>query len=235
MMGNQESRLFERSAGWTYRQAERGIPASNGPITTALGATGEFPRAPVHLSGPNVPDVICELLGLDAGILRVRSERRILDASPLTVSFDRIQLSGVVTGCQPIGDEWTVSIALTVSRRREARFPVNRNLTVGIIREGGSEPSLATVVNYSASGFCLGLSHPVKVASRIYVETESEMILGEVRHCYRAGDFQFVIGVLIVEVIPDVRTQGKLVVFWDKFRWRLASAILGSNPLPRPS
>lgn len=181
----------------------------------------------VHLSGPNVPDYLCQLVGLDAGTLRVRSERRIADASPMTVSFDHIQLAGVVTGCHAMGNDWGVSIALTVTRRREARLAASGRVTVGIVGDAGTTSWPATVTNVSPSGLGLRVPEPVRLASRIYVETETEMIMGEVRHCRPAGDGQFIVGVLIVEVVPDLRTQGRLATFWERVKWRFASRMHG--------
>lgn len=187
----------------------------------------------MRISGPNVPDLPCELVRIDAGVLRVRCERRIADASPTTVSFDHIQLSGVVIGCRPIGDEWWISIGLVASRRHEARFPASGKMIVGIVGIGGTTSYEATVTDVSQSGLGLCVPQSIRLATRIYVETESEMIMGEVRHCHPTGDGQFILGVMIVEVVPDFRTQGKLAAVWGQFRQKLVSTVLGKHGFPR--
>jgi len=187
----------------------------------------------VHISGPTVPDYTCELVGIDAGSLHIRSERRIADASPVTIAFDHIQLSGAVAGCQPVGEDWEISISLTLSRRREARIALTEGLAVGIVGEKGTTLCQATVIDVSPSGMGLRVSQPISLATRVCVEMESEMILGEVRHCHRSADGHFNVGIMIVEVVPDVRTQGAFTVLWDKLRWKLVSGLMGKNTLPR--
>jgi hypothetical protein len=168
-------------------------------------------------------------VGIESGSIHIRSEIRIADATQVAVWFDHIQLSGAVTGCQPMGDDWGVSVALGVSRRREVRLSATEHLTVGIVGERGTTACEAAVVNASPSGLGLSTNRPMKLATRIYIETEAEMLLGEVRHCRPTGEGRYSVGVMIVDVVPDARSQGKFSAFWERFRWKLASSVAGKN------
>src|ERR1700691_1159684 len=91
-------------------------------------------RIPVHISGSDVPDCPCQLVGIDAGMLYVRSERQIPETSSIVVSFDHVQLSGVVARCQPAEGEWVISVALASCKRRlEERIPNAEESVIGIV------------------------------------------------------------------------------------------------------
>jgi hypothetical protein len=193
------------------------------------------PSRPLRISGNTVPDGECELVGIDAGVLYVRSDRRIADASSVTVAFDHTQLSGYVTGCQPTEDEWVISIEVASGRRREERIPTGEQFTVGIVSNNGTVRCQGTVVDKSASGLGVRFSRSVAPGTRIYVEMESVMALGEVRHCSATTNGQFIAGVAIVEFLPDSRGRNKFTEILDRLRWKLAAGIRGrTNPAHRP-
>ena len=186
-------------------------------------------KRPVRITGKTVPDGDCELVGIDAGVLYVRSERRMADSSPVTVSFDQTQLSGYVTGCQPVEHEWVISIALASGRRREARIPTGEQFTVGIVSNNGTVRCRGTVTDKSPSGLGLRFSRPIAPGTRIYVEMDSVMALGEVRYCHATTDGQFIAGVAIAEFLPDVRGRNKFTEILDRLRWKLASGFRGKS------
>lgn len=194
---------------------------------------GDFAeRRSVRLSGKNVPDGDAELVGIDAGFLYLRTERRIVTDSAVTISFEQTQLSGYVTECQPTEDAWVITIALASGRRREARIPTGEQFTAGIVSANGTTRCTATVIDKSASGMGLRFPRHVAPGTRIYVEMESVLVLGEVRHCSETTDGQFIAGVLIAEFRPDVRGRNKIEEVIDKVRWKLTSGIRGKNAPP---
>jgi len=190
---------------------------------------------PVRISGRTVPDGDCQLVGIDAGVLYLRSDRRIADSSAVTVSFDHTQLSGYVTGCQRTEDAWVISIALASGRRREERVPTGEQFTVGIVGNRGTTSCQCTVIDRSPSGLGLRFPRPIAPGTRVYVEMETVMALGEVRHCRPTEDGEFIAGVAIAEFLPDVRGRSKFTEILDKLRWKLGSGIRGRNlPWSRP-
>ena len=138
------------------------------------------------ISGPSLPDSTGEVVGLEDGVLRVRCERRIPDTTATTIAFDHIRLSGTVLGSEPMGSEWGISIALNFSRRREARLPVSGKVTVGVVSGRGTKLYDASMIDVSPSGFSLQVPLSVPLGARIYIETTTEIILGEVRHRRRS-------------------------------------------------
>jgi hypothetical protein len=157
-------------------------------------------------------------------VLRIRCERRLPDGALARISLDQIQISGSVLGCIPMGEDWGVSVALSFSRRREARIPCSGKVTAGVMSVHGTRSYEASLVDVSPSGLSLNLPVPVRIAARIYVETESEMLIGEVRYCRPSGE-DFIVGVMLIEVVKDARIQGQFASLWENMRRRLGFAL----------
>src|SRR6185437_8257265 len=175
----------------------------------------------VRIFGPRIPDSIGELIDIRDGVLRVRCDRPLPDGMLARISLDQIQISGAVLGCIPIDAGWGVSIALSFSRRREARIACNGKVTAGVMSVHGTRSYEASLVDVSPSGLSLRFPVSVRIAARIYVETESEMLIGEVRHCRPAEGGEFVIGVMLIEVVKDARVEGQFASLWANMRRRL--------------
>ncbi len=194
------------------------------PADSAQDASRTPTGIAVRIFGARIPDSAGELIDIREGVMRIRCERRLPDGALARISLDQIQISGAVLGCIPLGGDWGVSIALSFSRRREARIPCTGKVTAGVMSVHGTRSYGASLVDVSESGLSLRLPVPVRIAARIYVETESEMLIGEVRHCRAAGDGDFIAGVMLIEVVKDARMQGQLTSFWEGMRRRLGFA-----------
>src|ERR1700679_4066965 len=86
------------------------VDDSSAPVQSRPPLAKPLKRIPICISGQDVPDCPCELVGIEADTVHLRCERQIPELSAIVVSFDRIQLSGVVAGCQPGKQGWVVSI-----------------------------------------------------------------------------------------------------------------------------
>ena len=185
-------------------------------------------RIPVHISGQDVPDSPCELVGIDAGMIFVRSERQMAESSPVAVSLDQMQLSGVVAGCQPIENDWVIGIALSSSKRRLAeRIPNGLEAAIGVVEGNQTNLQPCTIIDSTPFGLGLRLGSAIPIGARVCVETDSGMILGEIKHCNHRLDGKFVAGVLIVDVVPDSRNESRFSVMLNNLRWKLNSTIRG--------
>jgi hypothetical protein len=200
------------------------------PVQSRLTQAKQVKRIPVHLSGQDVPDCPCELVGIDAGMVYVRGERQIPESSAIVVSFDHVQLSGVVAGCQPAEQDWVISIALASCKRRlDERIPEGEESAVGVIDSGPTKMLPCTIINTSGFGLGLRLSFPIPTGARVCVERESMMLFGEVRHCHPKPDGQYTAGLLIIDVVHDLRSQSAFSVMLNNLRWKLASSIRGRD------
>jgi hypothetical protein len=206
------------------------IPETDVPVQSWRRLAGPIKRIPVHISGHDVPDCPCELVGIDAGMVIVRSERRIPESSAIVVSFDHVRLSGVVAECRPAKRDWVISVALASCRRRlDERIPAGEESAIGVIDHGPTKLLPCTIIDTSAFGLGLRLSFPIAVGSRVCVERESMMVFGEVRHCNPKLDGQHIAGILIIDVVPDLRSQSSFSVMLNNLRLKLAPGIRGRD------
>jgi hypothetical protein len=165
-------------------------------------------------------------VGIDSGTLFVRSEAYIPESSAIGVSFNHIQVSGIVAACISEENTWIVSIALSSCRRRlDERIPAGEESILGVIEGDHTTTHPCTVIDTSAFGLGIRLSSPLEAGARVCVETASKMVFGEVRHCNPKLDGQYVVGILIVDVVPDLRTQTRFSIILNNLRWKLASSI----------
>lgn len=185
-------------------------------------------RIPIQISGPDVPDTPCQLVGIDAGTLYLRTDRQIAEASQIVISFDHVSLSGFVAECQSGSRGWIVSVALALCKRRlEERVPHGEEAVVRVIESGKAVRHLCTIVDTSTFGLGLRLPIPIALGARVCVETESMVVFGEIRHCNQNPDGEYNAGILIVDVVTDVRSQSTFSVMLSNLRYKLAAGILG--------
>jgi hypothetical protein len=185
----------------------------------------------VRIFGARIPDSTGELIDIREGVLRIRCERRLPDGALARISLDQIQISGTILGCIPMDGGWGVSVALSFSRRREARIPCTGKVTAGVLSAHGTRSYEASLVDVSPSGLSLHVPVSVRIAARLYVETEAEMLIGEVRHCRPAAGGGFVVGLMLIEVVKAARIQGQFASLWGNMRRRLGFA-LGLQSIP---
>jgi hypothetical protein len=200
-------------------------------VSVAKVATGK-PVAgfPILLAGADVPDCPCHLVGIDSGSLFLKSERQIPESSAVVVSLDHVRFSGIVAGCLPAGRDWVISVALASCKRRlDERIPQGEQCTVAIVGADHTNLRPCTIINTSAFGVGLHLGFPIDTGARVCIEREQMMILGEVRYCHAKIDGQFIAGILIVDVVPDLCGENPFSVMLHNLRWKLASSIRGKD------
>ena len=191
-------------------------------------------RVPVRISGVDVPDLPCELVGVEAGTLFIRAERQIPESSSVMVNLNQLTLPGVVAECHPAENEWMLSIALSSRKRRlDERIPGGQEAAIGVVENGRAKLRTCTIVDTSAFGMGLRLGFPLNPGARVCVETESMMIFGEIRHCNPKLNGDHIAGMLIVDVVPDVSRQSPFSIMLNNLRWKLASSIRGRDSIPR--
>jgi len=209
-----------------------GIPAV-AQATQEL-ARSRAKRVPVHISGANVPDLPCELVDVEAGMLLIRAERQIPESSGVMVNLNQMTLPGVVAECHPVENDWMLSISLSSRKRRlDERIPSGQEAAIGVVENGRARLRMCTIVDTSAFGMGLRLGFPLNPGARVCVETGSMMIFGEIRHCNPKLNGDHIAGMLIVDVVPDLSRQSPFSIMLNNLRWKLASSIRGREPLPR--
>ena len=196
------------------------------------------PKEPVAISGPGItlrslstdaPPRSCILLGLVQGKLHIRSDQWIEPSSRVRAQFEHLSFLGEVLYCARKDTWFRVCIDLLAGQeqRREPRLPVHQHGTV--ITLSGENPSSepGTLVDLAVAGMCIQLSHAVETGTMIYIETESALVAGEVRHCREVASGCFEAGVQVTDVLPDINIGHSTSGFLQNVRRKLGHVIAG--------
>jgi hypothetical protein len=70
-------------------------------------------------------------------------------------------------------------------------------------------------------------SHYVKPGTMIFIETDGNLVVGEVRHCREEGNGHFDAGIEITDILSDTASPQGSRGLLKNFRHKLAQAILG--------
>jgi hypothetical protein len=95
------------------------------------------------------------------------------------------------------------------------------------LSENGSKSSRGTLLGVSVSGMRLDISHRVETGTMIFVETESVLVVGEVRYCNERQKGRFDAGVEVTDVLSDIKSVQNSPGVLKTIRRKLAEAILG--------
>ena len=172
-----------------------------------------------------MPDSSGEIVGMDAGLLFLRSDRRIPESSSIEISFPQVKISGVVENCRRVEADWVISVAMTPGRRRLERMPVGEDTTLAVIENGAATLRRARIVDASGSGMGIRVPRPLTVGLRVCVETQATLVFGEVRYCRHEQKNSFAAGISILEVVPDVRTQSSFSLMLANLRRKVGSRL----------
>jgi hypothetical protein len=201
------------------------------PLDESAATSG--PELLLHLAGTNVPPRSCILLGIAHGKMHVRSDRWLEPGSPVSARFARHTLSGKVLYCTRKETWFRTCIELTAAddqRRSEPRLGVHQCGSVITLSGNRSESSVpGTLLDLAVSGMRLEIPHSVEAGTMIYVETESALMAGEVRHCRKGREGWFEAGVLVTDILYGMTSVRSGAGTIRNIRRKLAQAILGEE------
>jgi hypothetical protein len=193
------------------------------------------PQVLLRLAGSKTEPCACTLLGITHGKMHLRSEQWIEPASLVSATFNRLTVSGEVLYCTWKDAWYRTSIDLISEddqRRREPRLLVGQHGTVISLSGNGNDFSAPGVlIDLAVSGMRLEVPRHADPGTMIYVETESALIVGEVRHCHQGPTGSFEAGVQITDILSDRNSRQNTPGFLHNVRRKLAQAILGA-PIP---
>jgi hypothetical protein len=188
------------------------------------------PEVILQLTGTDAPPQSCILLGIDHGEIHIRADQWIELGSPVSATFARISVSGEVLHCVTKDGWFRISVAIISNNdqgRRQPRLPVCLPGSVVAFSDNGSESSRGTLLDVSISGMRLDVSHRVEVGTMIFVETESVLVVGEVRYCNKKKKSGYDAGVAVTDVLSDIKSAQNSPGVLKNIRRKLAQAILG--------
>ena len=95
-----------------------------------------------------------------------------------------------------------------MDRRKEPRFETQEDCCLTVLGEHGFTTN-AVAIAISASGICLHLPVPVQVGAAIKVESDHQLLLGEVCYC-RLSSKGYLAGLKLDQVLSGLQMLQKL-------------------------
>lgn len=148
----------------------------------------------------------CGLLGIAGGEIQLISELPVPESFSGVVQFDRVAVAGYVLYCRSRGDCYRVCFHIVGHERSEPRFPLTNPCTATILDDEYRKIS-GRLKDFSQSGLGMVLVDSCPIGAMMYVETDSLLIVGEVRHCREEDDSsKYVVGLATTEIHTDANT-----------------------------
>ena len=91
-----------------------------------------------------------------------------------------------------------------MQRRRESRYEVWESVVLRILDHWEPTHSAATVVDISHAGYRVLATKEVAAGTEVLITLNSVAIIGRVRHCEKAQEDSFTVGVEITDVVGGV-------------------------------
>ena len=173
----------------------------------------------------------CSLRGIANGQIHLLAPNRVPDATKVMLKFDHVAIPGKVLSSRQDQDSFSTCVETIPSDhvRRAPRFPIDESCLVSVLDCGDGTRIKGWLTDFSKSGLGLHAGSYVEIGTRIYVETRSLLIAGEVRHCRPRSNGTFTVGVETTDIFSDFRERHSLPLIY-RFRRYLAELILG-HPL----
>jgi hypothetical protein len=180
---------------------------------------------------PDDPPQSCVMLGLAAGKLHVRSAQWIEPSSRIRAQFEHHSFTGEVQYCTRKDTWFRVCIDLLAEQdqRREPRISLRQKGAVTTLSSSGPLSVAGMLLDLAIAGMRVELPHEVEPGTMMYIETDTALIAGEVRHCRKASESNFEAGIAVTDVLPAIQLGGAAPGVMKSFRRKLGRAISGER------
>lgn len=178
--------------------------------------------------GQEQSSISCNLIGIERGNIHLHSGEWIRPGTRAVLKFDLLRVAGEVGYCNRTAEDFRTCFVVG-NNRRAIRVPVDEAGCVTILGEGENPARECRLTDMSRFGLSLNTALPIKPGSMIFVQTDSLLAIGEVRHQTPAARGGLHTGVEVTEMLSDdtARRRNRGV------RHRIAEVILG-RPIGLP-
>jgi hypothetical protein len=196
----------------------RGQPLATQPLANqalanqalAAGPSERGLQLPARVSAPSWEVAIAAvILDFTPGEVILLMDDPIAAGTRVTVQLNSASFTGDILFCEPRGHRYEAHVTFDdvdeMGLRRTPRFPVS--LPARLFSSAISGPGEGQIVDVSDDGLGIELAEPVPPESNIAIQTETNVVLGEVRHCRPLSSGLFRAGVRLHHVIqkdPDL-------------------------------
>jgi hypothetical protein len=161
---------------------------------------------PIRMSLEDGSTATSSLVAIGYGQVHLQSQRWIEPGQRVSLQFRRISLQGIALYSKPRKTGFLSCLELDCGsdqERKEPRFPLNLPAEIAVLGEEGIVAVQGFIKDISPSGLGLRMPLPVEVSCTLCVETETLLIVGDVRRCAMTQDGHYVVGVRLTDILPD--------------------------------
>ncbi|HEX5228417.1 MAG TPA: PilZ domain-containing protein [Bryobacteraceae bacterium] len=127
----------------------------------------------------------------------------ITERTHVSVQANTSVFAGEILYCQPRGSLWETHVSFddvdASGLRRTPRFPVR--IPARVFSSTNEQPLEAMILDVSGDGLGIELAEPVKMGTRVAVQSEESTALGEVKHCRELKSGRFRAGVFLHHIM----------------------------------
>ncbi|HVW10551.1 MAG TPA: hypothetical protein VHC90_18310 [Bryobacteraceae bacterium] len=189
------------------------------------------PAITLHSMMSDAPPRACVMLGLAEGKLHVRSSQWIEPSSRIRAQFEHHSFTGEVEYCTRKDSWFRVCIDLMAEddQRRKPRLALRQKGAVTTLSNAGPSSSPGMLLDLAIAGMRIEVPHRVEAGTMIYIETETALIAGEVRHCGEGSEGNFEAGVAVTDILPAIQLKGPAPGVVKNILRKLGQAISGEK------
>jgi hypothetical protein len=189
------------------------------------------PEITLHSLTPDAPPRSCVMLGLAEGKLHVRSDRWIEPRSRIRAQFEHHSFTGEVEYCTHKDSWFRVCIDLMAEddQRRKPRLALRQPGFVTTLSNSGPSPSPGVLLDLAIAGMRIEIPDRIENGTMIYIETDTALIAGEVRHCSKGSGGNFEAGVDVTDILPAIALKCPASGRLKRLRQTLGRLISGED------
>lgn len=189
------------------------------------------PEITLHSLAADAPPQSCVMLGLAEGKLHVGSAQWIEPTSRIRAQFEHHSFIGEVEYCLHKDTWFRVCIDLMAEddQRRKPRLALRQPGFVTTLSNTGPSSSPGVLLDLAIAGMRIEVPDRVENGTMIYIETDTALIAGEVRHCGKGSDGNFEAGVDVTDILPAIKLKSPASGRLERIRKKLGRFISGEE------
>jgi hypothetical protein len=146
--------------------------------------------------------ISCNLIGIDRSRIHLSAKQWVKPGTGAVLKFERIKVAGEVGYCDRKDDEYRTCFIVSNSRRAP-RIPIDEFGSITVLGDEHAAAAECRLKDVSRFGLSVDARMMVKLGSMVCVQTDSILVVGEVRNQSSNFDGTYRTGVEINDIVSD--------------------------------
>ena len=166
--------------------------------------------------------ISCNLIGIDRSRIHLSAKQWVKPGTGAVLKFERIKVAGEVGYCDRKDDEF-LTCFIVGNSRRAPRSPIDETGLITVLGDEDAVTAECKLKDVSRFGLSLDAKTMVKLGAMVCVQTDSIVVVGEVRNQSSNFDGSYRTGVEIADMLSDDEALQR----HRTLRHRVAEFVLG--------